>query len=290
MKKIFKEFNISWKFLIIFSIVLGIVVGVLNRIPFLDNTSFQDIAIVFDAWIVLAIFIIMNCKTLKEAVLKCFVFFLISQPIIYLTEIIIDTVIYGYSFSDRFILYFKNYYVGAGWLKWTILTIPGSMIAYQVKKDNILSSIILSVATMYLSYQGVKGLININFPYHLLNCILCLFMAYYLIIILLNNKKGRIIAITLTTIAIVIAIIVNVQSKKVPIIGNDMIDVGERIVEANVKDTNIATVTIDEEEGYVNVYSSTNVGTTSLKLVDEEGNEYNYTIKSTSKDFEIIKK
>ena len=42
---------------------------------------------------ILAIFIIVNCKNSKDAIIKCFVFFLISQPLIYLVEIVIDTFI-----------------------------------------------------------------------------------------------------------------------------------------------------------------------------------------------------
>lgn len=124
MKKLFGETKISWKFLIIFSVVIGVVVGGLNRIPFLRNTSFQDIAIVLDMWIILAIFVIVNCKSLKEAVAKCFVFFLISQPLIYFTEVIIDVFVSNSDFKTSLILYFRNYYYGAGWLFATILVIP----------------------------------------------------------------------------------------------------------------------------------------------------------------------
>lgn len=292
LKKVFGETNISWKFLIIFSCVIGLIVGILNRIPSLNNTSFQDIAIVLDMWIILAIFIIVNCKSWKEAVAKCFIFFLISQPLIYFTEVLIDVFINNADFKNTFLLYFKNYYIGAGWLFNTFLTIPGAYIAYQIKKNNILSAIILSVATAYLTFAGTDGLIKIflgGFPYHLLNTIICLSMAYILIFVILNNKKERIIATLLTTLGVIIAIINLFVSNNTPIIASEEItfDEGIKIINCVVSDENIAKVALDEEGKYMNVYSSKEIGTTEIKLTDDNENEYVYIVTSTSKNFEV---
>ena len=203
-KKLFGNTKITWQCLILFAILIGIIVGVLNRISFLANTSFQDIAIVLDMWIVMAIFIIVNCKTWQEAAAKTFIFFLISQPLIYLTEIIIDT-LRGANFTEQFVLYFKNYYIGAGWAIWTLLTIPGAFIAYQIKNNNVLAGIILSVATTYLAFAGAKSLFSsiYNFPYHLLNGMLCLIAAFILIYIILSNKTARIIAMVITSLGLI---------------------------------------------------------------------------------------
>ena len=75
MKKIFGELNLSWKTIIISAIVIGIVVGLLNSVTVLLNTSITDPAIYFDLWILFGILIIMNSKSNKEAALKSFVFF-----------------------------------------------------------------------------------------------------------------------------------------------------------------------------------------------------------------------
>lgn len=282
----------SWKKTILFSVVIGIIVGVLNRIPFLDNTSFQDIAIVMDMWIILALFIIINCKSCKEAIGKCFTFFLISQPIIYLVELLIDVLIYNADFVKTFKLFFWNYYIGAGWFTWTILTIPGAFIAYQVKRDNILSSIILSVATGYLALKGIYDLINTifhNFPYHLLNSIICLVMAYYLIFLLLSDKKGRIITFSITTIILVIGLVNGIATVNKPIsylmqIG---LENGNKIVECIVDDENIATAYINDDEKSINVESSQKAGNTEIHVKDEFNNEYIYDVDSSSKNFTV---
>ena len=84
MKKIFGGVNITWKRLIIAAVVIGLSVGLLNSVPAFFDTTVNDVATYFDFWIFCGIFIIMNSKSNKEAALKCFVFFLISQPLIYL--------------------------------------------------------------------------------------------------------------------------------------------------------------------------------------------------------------
>ena len=54
---------------------------------FLADTSLQDPGIYLEAWFVLALFVILNCGSALEAGKKCFVFFLISQPLIYLVQV-----------------------------------------------------------------------------------------------------------------------------------------------------------------------------------------------------------
>lgn len=292
MKKMFGEFKLTWKFLILFSITIGLLVGIINEIPFLYNTSFRDIAIVLDMWIVLAIFIIINSKSAKEAMSKCFIFFLISQPIIYLIEVIIETLFNNKIFIDTLILYFKNFYIGADWFKLTILTIPGAFIAYQIKKDNILSALILSVATSYLSFRGINVIINSitnNFPYHILNGILCLFFAYSLIFLIFKNKKNKLISIILTSIGLLVGIILFLIPKNTPpMIDLDIsLDNKKEIIEYKISDESIVKATLTEDGKSLIVSSSTNIGTATITIIDEDNNEYIYNVISTSKDFEV---
>lgn len=287
MKKLFTSVNISYKFLIIFSIIVGLLVGIINRIPILNNTSFQDIAIYLDMWVILAIFIIFNCKNSKEAMFKCFIFFLISQPLIYFTEIIIDVLFNNNSFIDKFVLYFNNYYIHNGWLLLTILTIPGSYIAYQVKKDNIFSGIILSVATGFLMFSGINFLLNCifyKFPYHLLTGLTSIIMSIYFIFILLNKKSNKIISLIITIICGLLSIICFLNISNKPIIANEIIDINNSNVTYNVDDEDIAILKIIDKELYV--YSNKKIGETIITIND--GNELKkYLVKSTSKNFTI---
>jgi len=190
IKKLFGETPITWKFLIIYSVVTGVVVGLLNCVPFLANTSFVAPAVTLEYWFVAAIFIISNCKSWKEAVIKTFLFFLISQPMIYLVEVPFKEIGWG------LFGYYKY------WGVITLLTIPGSLIAYQIKRDNVISSIILSIATGFLLGTGcayIRGLFT-DFPNGIVASIFCIVFSILLVLVILKKKKTRIIAYVITAV------------------------------------------------------------------------------------------
>lgn len=222
LRKIFTRTHISWSFLLIFSVVVGVLVGILNRLPFLQGTSFTDIAVVLDMWIVLAIFIIGNSTSRKDAILKTFVFFLISQPLIYFTEALYEAIFSGVDLFTRTWFYLDQYYFHGGyWFIWTLLTIPGSALAFEIKKDNIFSSLVLSVATCALAFFGSTGLAGVIIKSelnHLLNSLICLFFAFIFAFIFFKNKKSRIITLSLTSLALVAGVAYSLyySSQRVP--------------------------------------------------------------------------
>lgn len=276
--------QISWKKLIIFSVIIGVFVAILNRLPFLNGTSFQDPAINFDIWIVLAIFLILSCKNYKEAAAKCFVFFLISQPLIYLTEAIIDTTFYGSDFMAKIATYFNNYYIGNYWLLLTFLTIPGAIIAYQVKRDNILSGIILAVATGFLGFFGVQTLFNvctISFPFHLISAIFCLVFAILLIFVCIKNKTARIIAITITVIAMATSLFFSITDYNTPALISTQYSLEEgAIIEKWSENEDVAKVIDDGESGFI-ITTSASHGTTKVHVIDDKNIEHVYLVVSS---------
>ena len=84
MKKLFGGIDLNWKKTILFAVIAGVYSAIMAIIPITKETSFRDIAINFEWWILFGIIIICNSKSPKDSSLKCFVFFLISQPLIYL--------------------------------------------------------------------------------------------------------------------------------------------------------------------------------------------------------------
>ena len=78
MKKLFGGINLTWKKLIVFSILIAIYVAVMMVIPITKDTSFRDIGTTFEWWILFGVLIIVNSKSPVDSMLKCFVFFLIS--------------------------------------------------------------------------------------------------------------------------------------------------------------------------------------------------------------------
>ena len=204
LEKLFGGIRLTWKKLILFSIAVGILVGLFNVIPFLAGTSFQDFAVVLDIWFILAIFVIMNSQTRLDAVLKTFIFFLISQPLIYL----VTSLFTGTDFTFLLNQYYFRWY--DGWFFWTFATIPGAAIAYEIKKSNILSGLVLSVATGALAFFGSSTLIHSildTFPYHLFAALLDLFFAFAFIFIILKKKSPRILALILTSCALLTGVL-----------------------------------------------------------------------------------
>ena len=82
MKKISAAFGglpMTWPIVCGFAVIIGIYVGVINQIPILHDTSFQDVAVTLEWWVLFAVLIVSNCKSAREAGLKCLVFFLINK-------------------------------------------------------------------------------------------------------------------------------------------------------------------------------------------------------------------
>lgn len=183
-RKLFGETKITWKFLLVYSVATAVIVGLLNCVPFLENTSFTAPAVNLEYWVVAAVFIISNCKSAKEAMIKTFLFFLVSQPLIYLVEV---------PFKAAGWELFQHYKY---WGMLTILTIPGAAIAYQIKRDKIISAVILSVATGFLLATGVSFIRNLftDFPRGLLAAVFCLMFGIVLIQAIMKRKNTRIIA------------------------------------------------------------------------------------------------
>ena len=87
LKKLFGGIDLSWKKIIIFAIIAGVYTAIMAILPIAKDTSFADITISFEVWILFGIIIIMNSKSAKDSALKCFLFFLISQPLVYLIQV-----------------------------------------------------------------------------------------------------------------------------------------------------------------------------------------------------------
>lgn len=180
LKKLFGGIDLSWKKLIIFAIIAAVYTATMAIIPITKDTSFRDIAATFEWWILFGIIIICNSKSKLDSALKCFVFFLISQPLIYLLQV-------PFSWQGWHLFLYYKY-----WFIWTILTIPMGFIGYYIKKDNIFSAIILLPMLVLLSLTGLSYFNSAyhNFPHHLLSGMFC-FTAITLIILgVLNNKKN----------------------------------------------------------------------------------------------------
>ena len=190
LHKLFGGIRMTWPRLIAFALISGLITGVIALlVP--EGNSFRQIAVMIEAWIVLAILVIANCEKPTEAALKTFAFFLISQPLVYLVQVPFNSLGFG---LFRYYTY---------WFYWTVATLPGGWIAWHIKRDDPIAAVILSVALSMLIMIGsgyLKTLIN-KPPRYLFAAVFCFGSIPLLIFGILHKKMPR-------TIASVIAVLV----------------------------------------------------------------------------------
>lgn len=189
----FNRINMSWIKVIILSLVCGVIPGLLMIPDFLIGTSLQNPGISYEFWVFMALLIALNCKKPVEAGLKTFVFFLISQPIIYLVQVPFSWM--GWNLF--------SYY--PFWAVLTLFTLPGGMLAWFVKKGNWLSVAILSVANVLLSFILVylfTDMLN-KFPKGIIAVLFIIFEIIFFTCMLLKGKKKRIVAFAIALVAII---------------------------------------------------------------------------------------
>ena len=122
IKKIFGGISLTWPRLITFSVIMGAYTALMAMlVP--DGNSFHDIAVTPEWWVFPAIIIIINSKKPLEAATKTFIFFLISQPLVYLIQVPFTQMGWG-------ILGYYQY-----WFKITLLTFPAAYVCWFIKKN-----------------------------------------------------------------------------------------------------------------------------------------------------------
>lgn len=205
MKKLFGGVNLTWIKIIVLAISIGVAVGLLNSVPFLSDTTITDIATYFEFWIFMGIFIIMNAKSNKDAALKCFVFFLISQPLIYLAEVPFK------SMGWQLFTYYKYWFIV------TILTIPMGYIGYYIKKNKWYSLLILTPMLLLAAFSveiSLSGLIY-SFPHHLINLIFVIITLIIYPLALFDDKKLKYIGLSISCALIIIFVTKSLLNKPV---------------------------------------------------------------------------
>ena len=183
----------TWPKVIIMSIIMGVYTAVMAMLSIAQDTSFSDLAVTFEVWILFGIFIIMNSKSAKDSALKCFVFFLISQPLVYLIQDIVNG-------SSLFVTYYRY------WFIWTVLCLPMGFAGYYMKKDKWWGLIILTpiLAFLGLHFSQYLSETMFSFPRHFLTTAFCAITLILYPIVIFRNKTIRLVGVIISG-AIIIA-------------------------------------------------------------------------------------
>lgn len=290
MKKLFGGINMTWKRVILFAILCGVYTGVMALIPATKDTSFRDISISFEWWILFAILIIVNSKTPLDSALKVFVFFLISQPLVYLVQV---------PFSpDGFGLF--RYY--PAWFEWTLLTFPMAFVGHYMKRDKWWGLLILAPMLLFLGfhYLGFFGEAVHFFPNHLLSALFCAVTLIVYPLFIFRDKRIRIAGLILSILILIAASVYGVLDQRSHTYDTSLLSSGGEICAVDyddsykvyLEDPSFGDVHIGYEENiesYLVYASFKKTGDTVLVLEAPTGEKYYYDL-SVERDSYTVRK
>ncbi len=273
LKKVFGGVRLTWPRLLLFSVAMG-VVGALAAMLVPDGWSLHEIAVHLEFWILCAIFIITNCGSAKEAAVKTFVFFLISQPLIYLIQV-------PFNWMGWQIFQFYPH-----WLIITVLTLPGAFIGWYIKRNDLLSGLILSVMLAALVCFGVGYLKDAvgNFPRHVLSTLFCFGQIPLYVWGILQNRRARLLALAISVAALLVFGFLTLRQPEVQLHQIMSLDTEKYPADdswsAEIEDKKLGTATLRDadELGWLidlDLYTKDRV---PVVLRDGEGGEYVLTV------------
>lgn len=273
MRKLFFGIRPTWGRVLLFSVLTSILTAAVLRIPRLSDTSIAQIGVTLECWFLFALLIIMNCSKPIEAGVKTFAFFLVGQPLIYLLQ-----VPFYYDGWNIFRFYPR-------WGLMTLLTFPGAMVAWYVKKDKLWSGLILSVATGYLSVSCVSYFRSCvyRFPYGLAAGLFCGFFAVAFIPVLLRNRKAKLLCAGITVLAALAAFAWPLFHPPVYRASYELPDGHDWMISYQVD-----SVGETEISGGDLVVAADRYGTETLHLEDENGEKLTVQIEYSGKNGVVI--
>ena len=287
LKKLFGGIELSWKKLIIFAIIAGVYTAIMAMLPIARDTSFSDLTVTFEVWILFGIFIIMNSKTAKDSALKCFVFFLISQPLVYLIQDAINH-------SNLFVTYYRY------WFIWTIATIPMGFVGYYMKKDKWWGLLILLPMLIFVGAEYSRYLSDtmFSFPRHILTTIFCFTTLIIYPLAIFENKKIKIAGVVISSLIIVgmtILTLLNPPVYKTTILvnGGNMGITFDNTYRAYLTDEKYGKLHIEYEDGLEDWMLNANfkkAGKTELVLEAPNGEKTMFDITIKKDTFDMTKK
>ncbi|MBQ4251779.1 MAG: hypothetical protein II704_01900 [Erysipelotrichaceae bacterium] len=273
-KKLFGNLDLTWKKLIIWAVIAGIYTGLMALFSIFNDTSFEDISISFEWWILFGILIIVNSNSPLDSALKCFVFFLISQPLVYLVQA---------PFHWMGLELFKYY---LPWFRWTLLTFPMGYIGYYIKRGDWWSLVILAPMLVFVAshYWGFAGDARSFFPHHLLSAIFCAITLVLYPLYILKQKTVKKVGLAISIVLLLTGTAVAVLNRHVyntTLMSSSEEHYFDDKYEVSLKDSRFGKVYIEWDEGmqcYMLQAQFTAVGDTELIIKAPDGSVKNYPL------------
>lgn len=286
IKKLFGGINLTWPKLIIAAVAAGVLTAAIAIIPIFRYTSFSAITVTFEVWILFGVLIIMNSKSNLDSALKCFVFFLISQPLVYLLQV-------PFSWQGWGLFGYYSY-----WFIWTILCFPMGFVGYWMKKDKwwgylILLPMLVLTAYSYLTYFSD---FLFSMPRYLLISLFCACALIFYPVVIFDNKKIKTVGAALGCAAVIAMTVLCFL--KPPVYSTDIMSNGEEYrfddsYTVSLADDRYGDVAIRYEESlqdYLLHADFKRSGDTVLTVVSPTGEKTEYDLHIERDRFDITKK
>ena len=219
-------------------------------------------------WILFAVIIMANCKKPLESALKTFVFFLISQPLIYLLQVPFSWMGWG------LFQYYKH------WFILTLCTFPAAFLGWYIKKKNWLSLLILLPVIGLLTYYYVDGFQTAfrHFPRLLLMAVFCLAQVLLYLYVFTEKLWQRLVGLLVPLAAVLVIVLTKTPgemsfSDYLP----DDPALSEQAVVYVIDDENTKITLVNSSEGSIRVQTN-HFGTIPFEIKDGD-QTYRYEIE-----------
>lgn len=267
--KLYGGLNMSWPVVIVYAIATAVVTAVFLIVPIFKNTSFYRMGETFEVWIFFAVIIMANCKKPLESALKTFVFFLISQPLIYLIQV---------PFSSLGWHLFSFYKF---WFIWTLLCLPMAYVGWYIKKRSWLSLLILAPVLCFLAFTAAEGLRSafLHFPRLLLMGIFCLGQVLLYLYVFTEKPVQKLLGLLLPLAAVLVMSLLppQVQVSCTNFLPDEPVLTEDAVIEMEESEHFRISVASTGEDSMIYL-SADRYGTVPFTIRDGE-NEYRYTLE-----------
>ena len=258
----------TWPVVLLSAVGAAAVTALFLIVPAFQNTSFQRMGVTLEAWVFFAVLIMANCRKPLESACKTFVFFLVSQPLIYLIQV-------PFSWQGWGLFGYYRY-----WFLLTLLTFPAAWIGWYIKKRNWLSLLILSPALCLLTYDCVYASQTAakHFPRLLVTAVFCLAQVLLYLAAFTENRRQKWIGflVPLAAVLILLSAGPRLELNSTQFLPGDPVLTEEAGI--TVEDSGFASVSVERTgpDSMVRVQTS-RYGETAFTIQDGE-NVYRYKL------------
>ncbi len=286
IKKLFGGINLTWPKLIIFAVLAGVYTAIMALIPALHYTSFHTITVSFEVWILFGIIIIMNSRSCLDSALKCFVFFLISQPLVYLIQV---------PFSPLGWVLFGYYRI---WFIWTLLCFPMGFVGYLMKKGKWWGYLILlpMITMTGSSYLGYFSNFQFSMPRYILIVLFCACGMVLYPVAIFEDKKIKAVGAAIGGVMVVVITVICLLNP--PVYSTEIMGNGEEytfddsysVFLADDKYGDAEIRYVESVEDYLLHVDFRRAGDTVLTLVSPTGEKTEFDVHIERDTYEMTKR